>query len=107
MLHFPHLRHQISHLHELRMRVSTRADHVHILRTLRQSLRHLLTIQNLVADYVIDFVKYHEIVFAAVNLLASKLPAFLAKFYVLWIRFRAANFDESAAHWPDFEFVIA
>ena len=64
-------------------------------------------IEHFVADGVIDFVEHHQIIFAAVDRVAPGLPAFLGELDVFGIGFRAADFDEAAAHRTNFKFVVA
>src|SRR5271155_1225812 len=107
MLHVAHFRHEIGCFHQLRMGVASRADHVHALGPLFERVYHAFRIKHLVADHVVDFVKHHQIVLLAVNLLAAIFPGLLAHANVFWVGFRAADFHETAAHRPDFELVVA
>src|SRR5229473_6623289 len=107
VFHLAHLRHQVRQFHQLGMRIPARADNVHALRPLPQRLHHLVRVQHLVADGVVDFIQHHQIVLAAINRVASRAPALLRHLDVFRIRLRPAHFHEASPHRPNLKLIVA
>src|SRR5260221_14292032 len=78
------------------MRVPPGANYVHPLRPRAQSLHHLVRVQHLVADGVVDLIQHYQIVFAAVDSVAAGLPTVARHLDVLRVRLRASHFHEAA-----------
>src|SRR5258708_18992054 len=89
VFHLAHLGNQVGEFDELGMGVAAGANDVHALRAAFQGFDDLLGVEHLVADGVVDFVEYNEVVLATINGVASRLPAFLPSLDVFRIRFSA------------------
>src|SRR5258706_12073982 len=75
VFHLAHLGDQVGELDELGMCVAASADDVDTLGAILEGLDDFFGIEHFVADGVVDFVKHHEVIFAAVDGLAARLPA--------------------------------
>src|SRR5271165_6774729 len=107
VLHFFHLSDQVGEFDQLGMSVAAGADDVNASRTAAQGVNDHIGFQHFVADDVIYLVEDDQIVFFGVDGVAASLPALFSELDVLRIGFRAANFDEAAAHRANFKFVVA
>src|SRR6516165_6474638 len=107
VFHFFHLRYQVRLFHEQRMRVPSRADHVHVLRPPLELFDYLRGVQHLVADGVVDLVQDHKVVLAAVDRLSPRFPTLFRQSDVFRVRFRPADLYKSSPHWPDLKPFVA
>src|SRR5260370_24244523 len=89
------------------MGVAAGADDVDALGTLFEGLDDFIGVDHFVADGVVDLIKNHEVVFAAVDGVAARLPALLRELDVGRISFTAGDFYEAAAHGADFKLFLA
>jgi hypothetical protein len=82
------------------MRVAAGEDDVDHFRARLQRLDDLGRIEHAVADGVIDLVEDDHVPFAGQYGLARFFPRFFDEANVFGVGFRAADFDEAAAHLP-------
>ena len=106
VFHLAHFSDQVGKVNKLGVGVSAGADHMDALGAILEGFNDFFGIEHFVAEDVIDFVEDDEIVLAAVDCAAAGLPAFLGKLDVCRIGFGAADFDEAAAHGPNFKLVV-
>src|SRR5882762_4484121 len=107
MFHFFHFGDQVGELNQLGVSVAASADDVNTFGTGAERFDNHVRLQHFVADDVVDFVEDDQIVFTRVNGIAASLPALFGELDVRRISFRAADFDEAAAHRANFKFVVA